>query len=56
MFMGLLRFSWLLVSDGYEAKCISLNNQTCHARQMYININSNEPLYHPFTININKCG
>ena len=37
-------------------KCISLNNLPCQTRPTLVNINSNQPLYYPFTISVNKCG
>ena len=37
-------------------KCISLNNRPCQARATLVGINSNEPLYYPFTVSPNKCG
>ena len=40
-------------------KCIKdlfLNNRSCQARPKLVNINSNEPLYYPFTVSVNKFG
>ena len=37
-------------------KCVSVNNQECKIRPEIININSNEPLFYPYTIKINKCS
>ena len=37
-------------------KCVSMNNQGCRARPEIININSNEPLFHSFSILVNKCS
>ena len=37
------------------AKCISINNQECTIRPEIININSNEPLFYPCSIKVNKC-
>ena len=36
-------------------KCVSMNNQKCKVRPALININSNEPSFHPDFILINKC-
>ena len=36
-------------------KCVSMNNQECRIRPEIININSNEPLFYPYSIQINKC-
>ena len=37
-------------------KCISMNNQECKIRPGIININSNEPLFYPYNIKVNKCS
>ena len=37
-------------------KCVSMNNQECKIRSGIINFNSNEPLFHPFSILVNKCS
>ena len=37
-------------------KCISINNQECKIRLEIININSNEPLFYPYSIKLNKCS
>ena len=36
--------------------CISMKNQECKARPQVININSNDPIFYPFSIKINKCS
>ena len=35
-------------------KCISFKNQECEARPEIININSNDPIFYPFSIKTNK--
>ena len=35
--------------------CISMNNQACKARPEIININSNNPVFYPFSIKTSKC-
>ena len=37
-------------------KCVSMNNQVCEVRPEIININSNEPLFYPFSVKISKCS
>ena len=37
-------------------RCISMNNQECKIRLEIININSNEPLFYPYSIKVNKCS
>ena len=36
--------------------CISLKNQECKIRPKIININSNNPIFYPFRIKIDKCS
>ena len=37
-------------------KCVSINNPECKMRPEIININSNEPLFYPYSIKVNKCS
>ena len=37
-------------------KCVSMNNQECKIRSEIIDINSNEPIFYPYGIEINKCS
>ena len=36
--------------------CISMKNQECKVRPEIINVNSNEPIFYPFSIKANKCS
>ena len=36
--------------------CISMNNQECKVRPQTINVNSNEPVFCPFSIKTSKWG
>ena len=36
--------------------CISMKNKECKTRPQVININSNNPIFYPFSIKINKCS
>ena len=36
--------------------CISIKNQECKVRPEIININSNNPIFYPFSIKINECS
>ena len=36
--------------------CISINNQACKVRSEIINVNSNEPVFYPFSIKTSKCS
>ena len=37
-------------------ECVSMNNQVCKTRPEVININSGNPFFYPYSININKCS
>ena len=36
-------------------ECILMKNQECKARPKIVNINSNNPIFYPFSIKINRC-
>ena len=36
-------------------QCVSMNNQECKIRSEIINGNTNEFMFHPYSIKINKC-
>ena len=37
-------------------ECVSMNNQECKVRQEFVNVNSNEAIFYPFSIKINRCS
>ena len=36
-------------------ECVSLNNKECKIRSHIINVNTNEPVFYPYGITMNKC-
>ena len=36
-------------------ECVSMNNQECKIRSEIISLNTNEPIFYPYSITINKC-
>ena len=36
--------------------CVSMNNQKIKVRPKIVDINSNSPMFHPFSIKVNKCS
>ena len=36
--------------------CVSLNNKECKVRPKIADINSNNPMFYPFSIKVNKCS
>ena len=36
-------------------ECVSMNNQECKVRPEIINLNTNEPVFYPYSVAIDKC-
>ena len=36
--------------------CISLKNQECKVRPEIVNVSSNNPIFYPFSVKINRCS
>ena len=54
--IGSLFFSGLLCTNTLNTiplSCISLKNQECKVRPKIVDINSNNPIFYPFSIKIN---
>ena len=43
-------------TNAIPLSCISLKNQQCKARPQVINVNSNNPIFYPFSIKTSKCS
>ena len=43
------------LSNVNSLEYVSMNNQKCKIRSEIINVNTNEPLFYPYSIKINKC-
>ena len=52
-FIGSLFLSNLVGTTSLH--CISMNNQACKARPQIVNVNSNNPIFFPFSITTSKC-
>ena len=52
-FIGSLFLSNLVSANSLS--CISVNNQACKGRPEIINVNSNNPVFYPFSIKTSKC-
>ena len=55
IFLAGLSFLSSLVS-ATPLSCISMKNQACKARPEIINVNSNDPVFYPFSIKASKCS
>ena len=53
-FIGLLFLSKLVSTTSLS--CISMSNQACKTRPEIIKVNSNNPVFYPFSIKTNKCS
>ena len=48
-----------ILSDFTKAiplSCISMKNQECKTRPQVFNVNSNNPIFYPFSIKMSKCS
>ena len=53
-YIGSLFLSSLVSTTPFS--CISLNNQACKVRPEIINLNSNYPVFYPFSNKTSKCS
>ena len=53
-YIGSLFFSSLVSTTSLN--CISMKHKECKVRQEIINVNSNEPVFYPFSIKTSKCS
>ena len=37
-------------------ECVSLKNQECKVKSEIVNIKSNNPMFYPFNVKMNKCS
>ena len=44
------------LSNVNSLECVSMKNQKCKVRPEIVDINSNNPIFYPFSIKINKCS
>ena len=42
-------------TNASSLSCISMINQECKTRPQIVNVNSNNPIFYPFSIKISKC-
>ena len=52
-FTAVTFFSFNLLSAN-SLECVSMNNQECKVREEVININTNNPVFYPFSVKVNK--
>ena len=44
------------LSNVNPLECISMKNQECKVRPEIVNVNSNDPIFYPFSIKTNRCS
>ena len=53
-------FVWLTILSSFtntnSLSCISMNNQECKTRPQVVNVNGDEPVFFPFSIETSKCN
>ena len=58
-FVGLTILSGFTNANSLNAislSCISMNNQECKTRPQVVNVNGDEPVFFPFSIETSKCS
>ena len=43
------------LSNVNSLECVSMNNQECKIKTEIINLNTDEPMFYPYSIKINRC-
>ena len=60
LFIKKILLTWLAFLSGLVSttplNCISIINQACKVRPEIINLNSDEPVFDPFSIETSKCS
>ena len=54
IFVSTMMFFGCNLSSVNPLECVSMNNQECKVRSEIVNVNSNEPLFYPFSIKTSK--
>ena len=54
-FTAMTFFNFNLSNVNY-LECFSMKNQECKTRTKIIYVSSNEPMFYPFSIKVNKCS
>ena len=55
MFLHINDFFSYNILNVNSLECLSMNNQECKIRPEIINLNTNETLFYPYSIKINRC-
>ena len=55
IFVSTMMFFGCNLSSVNPLECVSMNNQECKVRPEIVNVNSDEPVFFPFSIRTSKC-
>ena len=53
-FISAMAFLNFNLSNVNSLECVSISNQECKIRTAIINVNTNEPMFYPYSVKINK--
>ena len=56
IFVSAIMFFGCKLSSINPLECVSTNNQECIVRPEIVNVNSNEHIFYPFSIETSKCS
>ena len=56
IFVSTMMFFGCNLSSVNPLECVSMNNQECKIRPEIVNVNSNEPIFYPYSIRTSKCS
>ena len=56
IFVSTTMFFGCNLSSVNPLECVSMNNQECKVRPEIVNVNSDEPVFFPFSIKTSKCS
>ena len=60
--LGFVKIAFAIIATFFNLpyvnflECVTMKNQECKARPKIINVNTNEPVFYPYSIKVNKCG
>ena len=54
MFVLKLTVLWSSITGALN--CVSINNQKCKVRSKIVDVSSNNPIFYPFCVKINRCS
>ena len=56
IFLSTMMFFGCNLSSVNPLECVSMNHQECKVRAEIVNVNSDEPVFFPFSIKTSKCS